>query len=362
MIKRKPVRVVVAMSGGVDSAVSAALMAKKGYEVIGITLQLYDSKTVKDKACCAIRDIYDARAIASKLNIEHLVLDTRKLFKSKVIDYFIKSYLDAETPIPCVKCNQFIKFDYLLDQAKQLKADALITGHYVRKVLTQNKLELHSALDKSKDQSYFLFTLKEKQLDFLSFPLGDISKTETRKLARELGLVVSNKPASQDICFINEGKYREIIEQSDLYTSTNGKIVHVNGNVLGSHKGIINYTIGQRRGLGVHSFEPLYVVSINKENNNVIVGPYNYLTCKKLLLRNITFINGDGLNISSVEVKLRSTHNPIKAKLEVQKNNTALVFLESPEYGIAPGQACVFYDKSKVLGGGWIDKICFNEN
>lgn len=354
-------RIVVAMSGGVDSCVTAALLAEAGYEVIGMTMQLYDHGQAVGKkgACCAGQDIYDARQVAERLGFPHYVLDYESKFKNAVIDDFADSYMQGFTPIPCVRCNQTVKFQDLLKEAKDLDADAMATGHYVRRVQGNNGVELHSATDAGKDQSFFLFATTQPQLDFLRFPLGNVPKSETRAHAQRLGLKVADKPDSQDICFVPDGSYANVVSKLRPGALDAGDIIHVNGEVLGQHQGTINYTIGQRRGLAVGGhFDPLYVVKIDPNKRQVIVGPREYLACDRLELQDVNWI-GDNLTLDQpldLKVKIRSTQKAVPATVILEKNHQAKVTLAEPDSGIAPGQACVFYAGSRVLGGGWIAK------
>lgn len=370
---RKPVaqtRVVVAMSGGVDSSVVAALLHREGYEVIGVTLQLYDHGAAVHRkgACCAGQDIHDARRVAERLGIPHYVLDYESRFRNKVIDAFAKSYAEGETPIPCVACNQYIKFADLFDTARELGADVLATGHYISsRELEDGGRGLFRAADPDRDQSYFLFATTREQLDMLRFPLGDMPKAKVRELAREFGLAVADKADSQDICFVPSGKYTDVIERLRPGAAEPGEIVHVDGRVLGQHKGIIHYTIGQRRGLGLTDNaatrgEPLFVVKLDAVTSRVIVGPREALEIRTIVLRDVNWIGdgefaalpADGLAITA---RTRSTRPPVPARLYC-KGGTAFVELLAPETGVSPGQACVFYEnadaRSRVLGGGII--------
>ncbi len=362
-IKKSPkdTKIVVAMSGGVDSSVVAGLMKKEGYNVTGITLKLYDDikPTTKGRQCCAGRDIIDAKRVSETLDIEHKILYYQKKFKSEVIDSFIDSYVAGETPIPCVQCNQTVKFRDLFKFAKDLKADALVTGHYVLRHEHNGSGAMYRAEDKDRDQSYFLFSTTQKQLDYLRFPLGSINKSETRKIADKLKLNVAGKPDSQDICFVPNGDYAAVIEKYRPQSFEKGDIYNLNGEKLGSHDGIIHYTIGQRRGIKISNKEPLYVIDINAKNNSIIVGPQECLNVKKLYLRNINFLSDTKIFKKNIFIKVRSTGKLLKAKVDL-KNDSAIVEILEDEKGISPGQACVFYSKDnlgeRVLGGGWIEK------
>jgi len=362
----KDTRVVVAMSGGVDSSVCAAMLAKQGYEVIGITLQLYDhGAAVKSaKACCAGQDIYDAKRVAENLNFPHYVLDYERKFHDGVMDDFADTYLKGATPIPCVRCNQTVKFRDLLQVAKDLGADCMATGHYVRRVDNHGRAELHRAVDETKDQSYFLFTTTQEQLNFLRFPLGGQDKSVTRDMAVELGLSVASKPDSQDICFVPTGKYTDVIKKMRPDAADPGEVVHVDGTVLGTHKGIMHYTIGQRRGLNIpdgSGQDPLYVLRLDAAKKQVIVGPRKKLMKSRIFIKEVNWL-GEGvfeqaLDGRSILIKTRSMRPPVAAQFTALGNDI-VVDIEAPIEGIAPGQACVFYDAdtpSKVLGGGWID-------
>ncbi len=361
-------RVVVAMSGGVDSSVCAALLARQGYEVIGVTLQLYDHGEAiqKAKACCAGQDIYDAKRVAEMMGFPHYVLDYESQFKEAVIEDFADTYLKGATPIPCVRCNQTVKFRDLLDVAKDLGADCMATGHYIKRIIGPHGPELHRAHDYGKDQSYFLFATTRAQLEFLRFPLGHLDKTQTRKLATEMGLNVAAKPDSQDICFVPTGRYTDVIEKIRPDAALAGDIVHMDGTVLGQHRGVMYYTIGQRRGLGLpdgSGADPLFVVHLDAQKRHVIVGPRIALQRSRIWLKDINWI-GEGvfdesLDGLAVKIKVRSTRAPQPAVFR-SVDGEVVVDLASPDEGISPGQACVFYAStetaSQTLGGGWIVK------
>jgi len=357
-------RVVVAMSGGVDSSVVAALMKAEGYDVIGVTLQLYDHGAMvsKAKSCCAGVDIHDARRAAETIGIPHYVLDYESRFKEQVMDRFADSYIAGETPIPCVSCNQTVKFTDLLKTAKDLGADALATGHYVRSTQQGNKRALYRPADLDRDQSYFLFATTQEQLDFIRFPLGGMPKAKVRELAAEFGLSVAAKPDSQDICFVPNGDYAEVIRKLRPNAAEPGEIVHMDGRVLGAHDGIIHYTIGQRRGLGIATGDPLYVVRLDPDQRRVVVGPREALATHSILLREMNWIGDQPLDEGDeIELfaKVRSTRPPAPAVLRIL-GGKAFVDLMNGETGVAPGQACVFFDSdddtARVLGGGWIHK------
>lgn len=358
-------RVVVAMSGGVDSSVAAAVLHHAGHEVIGITLQLYDNgeATGRKGACCAGQDIQDARNVAHLLGIPHYVLDYEKRFADAVIDTFAESYIAGETPIPCVACNQQIKFRDLLETAKELGATSLATGHYIQRRDSKAGPRLYRALDPDRDQSYFLFATTPEQLAMLQFPLGGIAKDDVRTLARAFNLPVSDKPDSQDICFVPKGSYADVIERLKPGAAEPGNIVHIDGRQLGTHKGIINYTIGQRRGLGIPAKEPLYVLKLDAERNEVVVGPRALLRARRLILKNVNWLGATPLdeavdNEVEVFARIRSTQDPQPAMLTRNEDGAIIVELSDGEEGIAAGQACVFYadgdGQAEVLGGGWI--------
>ena len=353
-------RVVVAMSGGVDSSVTAALLKEEGYDVVGITLQLYDHGVAVQKkgSCCAGQDIHDARRVSEELGIPHYVLDYESRFKAQVMEEFADSYIKGETPIPCVRCNQTVKFKDLLATAKDLGADCMATGHYVQRVVgADGRAQLVRGIDSGKDQSYFLFATTQAQIDFLRFPLGHMDKAETRKHAERFGLTVADKPDSQDICFVPEGRYVDVIERLRPGALEPGEIIDVDGNVLGTHEGIVKYTIGQRRGIGIGGTEePLYVVKLDPANKQVIVGPKEALLTCALGIKEVNWVGdpvpAEGLKVSA---KIRSTRPGVAATLFHEGTRVRLV-LDSPEAGVAPGQAAVFYDGDRVLGGGWIDR------
>ena len=357
----KDTTVVVAMSGGVDSSTVAGMMKKEGFNVIGITLKLYDDgkETAQSKQCCAGQDIMDAKRVADKLKIKHKILYYQNKFKEGVIDNFVDSYLKGETPVPCIQCNKTVKFNDLFNEAKKLNADALVTGHYVKSITDNNITNMYRAIDENRDQSYFLFNTTREQLNFLRFPLGGMLKSETREIAKNLELNVADKPDSQDICFVPNGDYVSVISKLKPDSFKKGNIKDKSGKVLGVHDGIINFTIGQRRGIKIAAEEPLYVVDINPELNEIIVGTRKDLIKRHISLRDINLLCEKKVFENEILVKIRSTGKLIKSKLMLEKNDAKLELLED-EYGISPGQACVFYSKDeygdKVLGGGWISK------
>lgn len=353
-------RVVVAMSGGVDSSVVAALLHEQGYDVIGVTLQLYDHGMALEKkgACCAGQDIYDARRVAEERGFPHYVLNYENKFKDSVIEEFADSYLRGETPVPCIQCNQSVKFRDLLDVAKDLGADCMATGHYIQRVMNADTAhaELHRAVDTTKDQSYFLFATTQEQLDYLRFPLGGWTKDVTRDHAQRLGLITADKPDSQDICFVPGGDYTKVVKGLRPEAGKPGQIVHLDGRVLGAHEGIIGYTIGQRKGLGIgggHSDEntPLYVVKLDAPAARVIVGPKEALACDIIELKNCSWLDGE---VQTVTLKFRSMMQPVTAQVERHADGSASLTLSAPQYGIAPGQAAACYLGNRMIGGGWI--------
>jgi len=353
-------RVVVAMSGGVDSSVTAGLLARAGYDVVGVTLQLYDHGAAVGRkgACCAGQDIHDARRVADRLGIPHYVLGYEDRFRQAVIDDFADSYLRGETPIPCVRCNQTVKFQDLLETARELDADCLATGHYIQRREGPDGPEMHRAVDTSRDQSYFLFATTRAQLAFLRFPLGGQPKDETRRLAEELGLAVADKPDSQDICFVPQGSYADVVKKLRPGAIEPGEIVDLDGRVLGRHEGVIHFTIGQRRGLNIGGHhEPLYVVRLEPESRRVVVGPRRALARDVVRLGEVNWLDAAPLPEAGrpVAVKLRSAMAPVPARVHRgRQEGEAMVALDTPAYGVSPGQAAVFYDGTRVLGGGWI--------
>ena len=358
-------RVVVAMSGGVDSSVVAAMLSEEGYDVVGVTLQLYDygAALAKKGACCAGIDIHDARRVAETMGFPHYVLDYENVFKDAVIDEFADSYLGGATPVPCIRCNERVKFKDLLETAKDLEADCMATGHYIQRMVGENGPELHSAADSNRDQSYFLFSTTAEQLDYLRFPLGHLpSKDATRALAAKYDLSVADKPDSQDICFVPDGDYASVIRKLRPEAAAPGDIVYVDGKVLARHDGVINYTIGQRRGLGIGGLEdPLYVVKLDADTKQVVVGPKSMLATRIVPLKEINWLGDKPITSREewvVGVRIRSTRPPTEAVIRPISETEATVELVAAEQGISPGQACVFYDRdsSRIFGGGWIHK------
>ncbi|WP_333830676.1 tRNA 2-thiouridine(34) synthase MnmA [Pararhodobacter sp.] len=356
-------RVVVAMSGGVDSSVVAAELASQGYDVIGVTLQLYDhgAALAKKGACCAGRDIHDARRVAETLNFPHYVLDYENTFREAVIEEFADAYLAGATPVPCIRCNERVKFRDLLETARDLEADCMATGHYIQRAMGAQGPELHMAADPARDQSYFLFSTTPEQLEYLRFPLGHLtSKAETRALALKHGLAVADKPDSQDICFVPGGNYAAVIEKLRPGAADPGEIVDMDGTVLGTHRGVIHYTIGQRRGLGIGGLaDPLYVVRLDPDKRHVVVGPKEALSTRIVPVREINWLGDvpfDSRAEWSLGVRIRSTRLPAEAIVRPTGPTTAEIELLTPEEGVSPGQACVFYapDGTRVFGGGWI--------
>ncbi|MDB2591014.1 tRNA 2-thiouridine(34) synthase MnmA [bacterium] len=363
-------RIVVAMSGGVDSSVTAALLVKAGFNVVGLTMQLYDhGKALQKKgACCAGSDINDARSVANKLGIAHYVLNYENLFQDQVMEDFADSYLKGETPIPCIRCNQTVKFTDMFDRAKKLGASAMATGHYIRRKRKFGKPALYKGIDNFKDQSYFLFATTNEQLEFLRFPLGSLTKDETRNVAKLYQLNVAEKPDSQDICFVPEGKYADVVRKLRPGSIDKGNIVDIKGNILGQHNGIIDYTIGQRKGIGIGGRKGvedkdtiLYVIELDPYKNQVIVGPKEYLKCKEIVINECNWITENPQKLKSkVWVKLRNSSDPVSGKINVdlETGSSALLF-DEPQYGVSTGQAAVVYnpeDTEHVLGGGWITK------
>jgi tRNA-specific 2-thiouridylase len=363
-------RIVVAMSGGVDSSVTAALLVKAGFNVVGLTMQLYDhGKALQKKgACCAGSDINDARSVANKLGIAHYVLNYENLFQDQVMEDFADSYLKGETPIPCIRCNQTVKFTDMFDRAKKLGASAMATGHYIRRKRKFGKPALYKGIDNFKDQSYFLFATTNEQLEFLRFPLGSLTKDETRNVAKLYELNVAEKPDSQDICFVPEGKYADVVRKLRPGSIDKGDIVDIKGNILGQHNGIIDYTIGQRKGIGIGGRKGvedkdtiLYVIELDPYKNQVIVGPKEYLKCKEIVINECNWITENPQKLKSkVWVKLRNSSDPVSGKINVdlETRSSALLF-DEPQYGVSTGQAAVVYnpeDTEHVLGGGWITK------
>jgi tRNA-specific 2-thiouridylase len=363
---KKDTKLVVAMSGGVDSSVVAALMKQEGYDVTGITLKLYDDtkQSKEGRQCCAGQDILDAKRVSESIDIDHKILFYQKKFKSEVIDSFIDSYSAGETPIPCVQCNQTVKFRDLFKHAKDLNADALITGHYVSRVQKNGHANMYRAKDQNRDQSYFLFSTTQEQLDFLRFPLGEIDKSETRYIAEKLKLNVAQKPDSQDICFVPNGDYASVIKKFRPESFKPGKILDLKGKQIGEHDGIINYTIGQRKGIKIANNNPFYVININADNNTITVGNKECLEIKEITLRELNILGSKKEFDNIINIKVRSTGRLLKSKINLLENSASVEILDK-ESGISPGQACVFYSRDevgdKVLGGGWIDKT-INKN
>jgi tRNA-specific 2-thiouridylase len=353
-------RVVIAMSGGVDSSVAAALVKRAGYDAVGITLQLYDhGEAIRRKgACCAGQDIHDARAVAAKLDMPHYVLDYESRFKESVMDEFVDGYLAGHTPIPCIRCNETVKFRDLLATARDLGAVALVTGHYIATQHGETGWQMHRPRDLARDQSYFLFSTTQAQLDFLRFPLADLTKEQIRDYATLIGLQVADKPDSQDICFVPNGDYAGVIKRLRPDCSLPGEIRTMDGTVLGQHQGVLHYTVGQRRGLGVATGDPLYVVAIDADKRQVIVGPREALARARIQLDEVNWLGdvGSSAGAMPVRARIRSTGEPAAAELTLNDKGGAEIVLAEAEEGVSPGQACVFYaaNSDRVLGGGWI--------
>jgi len=352
-------KVIVAMSGGVDSSVVAAMLKKEGYDVTGITMKLYSQTKAKtSKSCCAGRDIADAKKIADQFNFPHITLDYQDKFFEGVIDNFVETYADGKTPVPCIKCNQTVKFKDLLNEAKNMKADALVTGHYARRLGNESNAKLFKAKDIQKDQSYFLFATLKDQLDYVRFPLGNYLKSEIRDMAKNFNLEVSDKPDSQDICFVTSSSYRDLINKLKPDLNVEGNFVNSKGKYIGKHKGIANYTVGQRKGLGVGGSEhPLYVININKEKNEIILGEQSLLKKTVIILDRINWLDDSIPKINlKCSAKIRSTQQETSGILNITSDISRFTFNEEI-YSTSPGQACVLYLKDQVLGGGWITKV-----
>ena len=356
--KNENTRVVVAMSGGVDSSVVAVMLKKEGYDVTGITMNLYSQKVVKSsKSCCAGKDIEDAKKVAKQYNFPHITLDYQENFFNGVINNFVDTYAEGETPVPCIQCNQTVKFKDLLEEARSMNADTLVTGHYVRRLGNQTNARLYKAKDSTKDQSYFLFATLKDQLDYVRFPLGNFLKSEIREMAKNYDLEVSDKPDSQDICFVTSKTYRDFLNIIKPDLNISGDIVDLNGNILGVHKGIANYTIGQRKGIGIGGSNlPLYVIDIVKEKNQIVLGEIKFLKKTSISLKNINWLD-DSIMINNLKcsAKIRSTQKESSGILKINSKKAIFTF-DKEISNTSPGQACVFYLKDQVLGGGWITK------
>jgi tRNA-specific 2-thiouridylase len=351
-------RIMVAMSGGVDSATTAALLKKEGHEVIGVTMQLWDYGGAEG-GCCSSDEVRDARRVADQIGIPHYVVNLMDKFKEFIVEDFINKYMDGKTPSPCVLCNEYMKFDFLLKRSLELDADLLATGHYARVVLDtgSGKYHLEKAVDSNKDQSYFLFTLKQKELSRVIFPLGDKTKEDVRKLAQKLNLKVARKPDSQGVCFITGSSYKDFLKNHTEVSNKAGEIVDTDGNIVGNHQGIFSYTIGQRRGLGIAKGKPQYVVRIDPKSNRVVVGSEDQIYSKSLFVNNLSWVNEISDKEMNISAKIRYRHKENDASLVLKNQNEAVVSFTEPQRAITPGQAIVFYNENQVLGGGWINEV-----
>ena len=355
----KNTKIVVAMSGGVDSSVAAAMLKKQGYDVVGVTMRLYNQtdKINNNKSCCAGRDINDASIVANQFNFPHHALNYQEKFFNEVIDDFVESYINGKTPIPCIRCNQTVKFTDMLKVAKDMEADAMVTGHYVRRVGGLKDAKLYRALDNSKDQSYFLFATTSSQLEYLRFPLGEYKKEEVRGIAKKLKLKVTDKPDSQDICFVTDGSYSNLISKLKPDSFIEGNIVDISGKVIGKHNGTVNYTIGQRKKIGIGGFKkPLYVINILKDKNIIVVGEKENLKVQVFKINNLNWISKSVHDNMFCDAKIRSTQVPSSGKIKILDDNKVQFHFDEPQFSTSPGQACVFYKNNEVLGGGWIEK------